>query len=155
MDPTLLRTREFTCMCPDCLEGQFEACELKEWVTEWDFRSLVLSPTGVQSVNEHPLIPETDEFHAGADHEVLSDTLAVGQFWTGKTLHTTSFLGRFRCLSSSDCRECGILLDLCDCLFMVSSSANDSYVACTFAAGTLFLLSFLLPCCRLQPSLLE
>ncbi|KAL3681344.1 hypothetical protein R1sor_024300 [Riccia sorocarpa] len=81
MDPTLLRTREFTCMCPDCLEGQFEACELQEWVTEWDFRSLVLSPTGVQSVHDITL---ADEFHASADHEVLSDTLAVGDVFAVK-----------------------------------------------------------------------
>ncbi|KAL3689244.1 hypothetical protein R1sor_015553 [Riccia sorocarpa] len=47
---------------------------MQEWVTEWDFRSLVLSPTGVQSVHDITL---ADEFHAGADHEVLSDTLAV------------------------------------------------------------------------------
>ncbi|KAL3688384.1 hypothetical protein R1sor_014693 [Riccia sorocarpa] len=81
MDPTLLRTREFTCMCPHCLEGQFEACELQEWVTEWDFRSLVLSPTGVQSINDITL---ADEFHADADHEVLSDTLAVGDVFAKK-----------------------------------------------------------------------
>ncbi|KAL3692589.1 hypothetical protein R1sor_006240 [Riccia sorocarpa] len=83
MDPTLLRTREFTCMCPDCLEGKFEACELQEWVTEWDFRSLVLSPTGVQSVHDITL---ADEFHAGADHEVLSDTVAVGDVFAVKAV---------------------------------------------------------------------
>ncbi|KAL3677096.1 hypothetical protein R1sor_027044 [Riccia sorocarpa] len=81
MDPTLLRTREFTCMCLDCLESQFEACELQEWVTEWDFRSLVLSPTGVQSMHDITL---ADEFHVGADHEVLSDTLAVGDVFAVK-----------------------------------------------------------------------
>ncbi|KAL3692043.1 hypothetical protein R1sor_005694 [Riccia sorocarpa] len=62
-------------------DGQFEACELQEWVTEWDFRSLVLSPTGVQSVHDITL---ADEFHAGADHEVLSDTLAVGNVFAVK-----------------------------------------------------------------------
>ncbi|KAL3697722.1 hypothetical protein R1sor_011798 [Riccia sorocarpa] len=62
-------------------KGQFEACERQEWVTEWDFRSLVLSPTGVQSVHDITL---ADEFHAGADHEVMSDTLAVGDVFAVK-----------------------------------------------------------------------
>ncbi|KAL3689045.1 hypothetical protein R1sor_015354 [Riccia sorocarpa] len=62
-------------------DDQFEACELQEWVTEWDFWSLVLSPTGVQSVHDIML---ADEFHAGTDHEVLSDTLVVGDVFAVK-----------------------------------------------------------------------
>ncbi|KAL2614105.1 hypothetical protein R1flu_025797 [Riccia fluitans] len=52
-----------------------------EWITDWDFRNLVVLPTGRQVEHESHV---TDDFHAAGDHETLSDTLAVGDVFVVK-----------------------------------------------------------------------
>ncbi|KAL2608930.1 hypothetical protein R1flu_027503 [Riccia fluitans] len=52
-----------------------------EWITDWDFRNLVVLPTGRRVEHESQV---TDDFHAGGDHEILSDTLAVGEVFAVK-----------------------------------------------------------------------
>ncbi|KAL2609976.1 hypothetical protein R1flu_028549 [Riccia fluitans] len=61
--------------------GHFETCKMEEWKTDWDFRNLVVLPTGWQVEHESHVI---DDFHAGGDHETLSDTLAVGDVFVVK-----------------------------------------------------------------------
>ncbi|KAL2632988.1 hypothetical protein R1flu_004467 [Riccia fluitans] len=52
-----------------------------EWITDWDFRNLVVLPTRRRVEHESQV---TDDFHAGGDHETLSDTLAVGDVFVVK-----------------------------------------------------------------------
>ncbi|KAL2631763.1 hypothetical protein R1flu_016449 [Riccia fluitans] len=52
-----------------------------EWITDWDFQNLVVLPIGRQVEHESHV---TDDFHAGGDHETLSDTLAVGDVFAVK-----------------------------------------------------------------------
>ncbi|KAL2620585.1 hypothetical protein R1flu_000790 [Riccia fluitans] len=61
--------------------GHFEACEMGEWIKDWDFRNLVVLLIGRQVDHESHVI---DDFHAGGDHETLSDTLAVGDMFVVK-----------------------------------------------------------------------
>ncbi|KAL2633228.1 hypothetical protein R1flu_004707 [Riccia fluitans] len=68
-------------MCSHCVKGHFEACEMGEWITNWDFRNLVVLPTGRRVEHENQVI---DDFHAGEDHETLSDTLVVGDVFVVK-----------------------------------------------------------------------
>ncbi|KAL2641945.1 hypothetical protein R1flu_009532 [Riccia fluitans] len=46
-----------------------------EWITDWDFRNLVVLPSGWRVEHENHV---TDDFHANGDHETLSDMLAIG-----------------------------------------------------------------------------
>ncbi|KAL2636371.1 hypothetical protein R1flu_007850 [Riccia fluitans] len=46
-----------------------------------DFRNLVVLPTGRRVEHESQV---TDDFHAGGDHEILSDTLVVGDVFVVK-----------------------------------------------------------------------
>ncbi|KAL2623132.1 hypothetical protein R1flu_003337 [Riccia fluitans] len=46
-----------------------------KWITNWDFRNLVVLPTGRRVEHENQV---TDDFHASGDHKILFDTLAVG-----------------------------------------------------------------------------
>ncbi|KAL2644121.1 hypothetical protein R1flu_011708 [Riccia fluitans] len=52
-----------------------------EWITDWDFRNLVVLPTGWRVEHESHV---TDDFHTGGDHETLFDTLAVGDVFVVK-----------------------------------------------------------------------
>ncbi|KAL2611530.1 hypothetical protein R1flu_023222 [Riccia fluitans] len=52
-----------------------------EWITDWDFRNFVVLPTRRRVEHESQVI---DDFHAGGDHKILSDTLAVGDVFAVK-----------------------------------------------------------------------
>ncbi|KAL2620878.1 hypothetical protein R1flu_001083 [Riccia fluitans] len=67
--------REMECV------GHFEACEMGEWITDWDFRNLVVLPTERQVEHESHV---TDDFHTGGDQETLTDMLAVGDVFAMK-----------------------------------------------------------------------
>ncbi|KAL2629969.1 hypothetical protein R1flu_014655 [Riccia fluitans] len=54
---------------------------MEEWITDWDFRNLVVLPIGRRVEHESHVI---DNFHAVGDHEILSDTLVVGDVFAVK-----------------------------------------------------------------------
>ncbi|KAL2630852.1 hypothetical protein R1flu_015538 [Riccia fluitans] len=58
-----------------------EAEEVALEMEYWDFRNLVVLPTGRQVEHESQVI---DDFHAGGDHETLFNTLAVGDVFAVK-----------------------------------------------------------------------
>ncbi|KAL2622108.1 hypothetical protein R1flu_002313 [Riccia fluitans] len=61
--------------------GVTEAEEVAREMEYWDFRNLVVLPTGRRVKLESQV---TDDFHAGGDHETLSDTLVVGNVFAVK-----------------------------------------------------------------------
>ncbi|KAL2623196.1 hypothetical protein R1flu_003401 [Riccia fluitans] len=59
-----------------------EAADCEGGVTkDWDFRNLVVLPTRRRVEHESHI---TDDFHAGGDHETLSDMLAIGNVFAMK-----------------------------------------------------------------------
>ncbi|KAL2628599.1 hypothetical protein R1flu_013285 [Riccia fluitans] len=61
--------------------GVTKAEEVAREMEYWDFRNLVVLPTGRRVEHESQVI---DDFHAGGDHGTLSDTLAVGDVFAMK-----------------------------------------------------------------------
>ncbi|KAL2630391.1 hypothetical protein R1flu_015077 [Riccia fluitans] len=61
--------------------GVTEAEEVALEMEYWDFRNLVMLPTGWRVEHESQV---TDVFHAGGDHETLSNTLAIGDVFVVK-----------------------------------------------------------------------
>ncbi|KAL2629292.1 hypothetical protein R1flu_013978 [Riccia fluitans] len=61
--------------------GVTEAEEVALEMEYWDFRNLVVLPTRRRVEHESQVI---DDFHAGGDHETLSDTLVVGDVFVVK-----------------------------------------------------------------------
>ncbi|KAL2633001.1 hypothetical protein R1flu_004480 [Riccia fluitans] len=61
--------------------GVMEAEEVALEMEYWDFRNLVVLPTRRRVENENQV---TNDFHAGGDHETLSNTLAVGDVFAVK-----------------------------------------------------------------------
>ncbi|KAL2633699.1 hypothetical protein R1flu_005178 [Riccia fluitans] len=61
--------------------GVTEVEEVAREMEYWDFRNLVVLPTARRVEHESQV---TDDFHAGGDHETLSDTLAVGDVFAVK-----------------------------------------------------------------------
>ncbi|KAL2611509.1 hypothetical protein R1flu_023201 [Riccia fluitans] len=78
MDPTLLFTKEYSCMCKGCIMGHEEDCEWQEWIIEWHRCNLNI-------VNVEDLVePVPDKLWDGLDHEFLSDSIVMGDVFAIK-----------------------------------------------------------------------